>query len=625
MSFTSIVSNYSKGISEKKSKGEGIFNAKKFVADLGLDITTEVKEVKTKTLKLEGNTNTERSNLITKAIAASTLIFKGTDIKLFESSKEMKDIIDSSSNIKQLESKLINRINAKIRNFGSNSIITSLTNGVPVTEQLAMSFYNNSKDIILSKIDEYVKNVCSQDKSVLVKNVFIRCIDMMLKLDKENTIKEYSLKEESVNSIDNILEEVKDAISELNKSSLEDLRLIYNLSDEDFVKLFGELIKYADSENKKKASTTEEVVDVEFSEVKEEVKAEVKEEIKEDPKVKQNIEKIKDEARNKIEYFKNRAYNKSIIGVMLSSNNNETNRSKAIAIRDTYIDQMEELVKNVDAKTTIIELKKKFETLQSEMVHKINDLGGGRVMSSNGVFVSSVSEDGTALEAIDAFGDVIIQEPTMFVPNDSVSNNYVELFKKYPILGKLNTQVCSLGVDVSLTFKEIKGIFEVTLYAQERPVTIFYIDMQGLILTEHSKVILPCNSTLEDGYMFDINNIQLLLKYLTSNATDEDLMKVDLAGAELRELNKIVDLSSIPSTCRKAIVKTIKNCDELLTEAVKVDFNARFTLDNYTDDNNFELHSNSKVKKSFLDNKARRKNQIITIVNGVGKLELIEK
>lgn len=247
--------------------------------------------------------------------------------------------------------------------------------------------------------------------------------------------------------------------------------------------------------------------------------------------------------------------------------------------------------------------------------------------------------------AVDEKGNVINQEPTPQehpaqkeqqeikpTPAPVASTKFdntkiLEKYSKYPLVDKIYKAIINVP-DVDTQISESHGVLHFTSYLRDDvQLPQFYLDVTGKLIDDKAKVIVPAYGVdyVEDGFIFDANNIELILKHVTqqpSPITPEEYSIFEMIPDDIKSFNKKVDLTTFPMEIEggsedrnKYLVALHFLIKEQLDECIIKDPKARFRVENYQDRYTFDLVSDSTVRKSLLQAPVVRKNQTIKVLN----------
>ncbi|MGL5329439.1 MAG: hypothetical protein ACRDD7_09225 [Peptostreptococcaceae bacterium] len=297
--------------------------------------------------------------------------------------------------------------------------------------------------------------------------------------------------------------------------------------------------------------------------------------------------------------------------------------------------QMAAIENTVTDTTTAQEIDNNFEVLHKELMNMVNSYNPNSTsIESFAKALDTISVDANGLPLVfkDAFGQEITREQlsqSLITPEVSKDLDNSKLLNKYPDLVPIEQAIKSLGNNVDVQFKEVKGVIEGYVYAQDKPVyKPFYVDLNAVLYNDVKKIILlPESGVLEDGYVFDISKLDLLTRYVAGQDIVSELEQHDMINDDLRSSAKILDFSTIDNKNRQPVLTMLYATGNVkkLEEAVQNDLNVRFKLSKYSNSKNFELVSNSSVKKSLLEGGITRVTQFLKVSNGKATLVVESK
>lgn len=524
-----------------------------------------------------------------------------------------KEILDSNVAVLNLDAYLTSKINSKVEELGLKIPVTTIFKSA---KEQAVSYVS---DMICTSFDkmlgDFAKSLCSNMDDV------------------------------SVDALDKVNEYITDIITEGKKEALQE----FTTSNLSFLDI------------NKEASTMDSQLEVElaklktkFGPAKEQLKNEaIVENIVSDsaafsPETNNKHLVLATECNNMIDGLV-KTYSRDRLLVMVGGNTDIV--EQVLSIVNNTTNDMYKLVSTAKLGELETSVKGRLTSMQINLIaeiqkHNVNVTNSNANMSSNfnAVVVDSTGEP---IVVEDSFGNEMnvedlhvvnvestVQvttkpEPINLTPDVAMSNDNAKMIAKYPDLESINNLLTTLDVEVIFSeiggSKQVSPIISATVFAKNIAIgRDFYIDLNGTIYCKDKKImLLPESGILEDGYMFKFDNLELLTKYITGADIKSDLELADMINIDTRALSKILDLSSIHPTARKAMVEILAKDESIFTKALQNDLKARFKLTKMDDPNNFKLESHSGVKKSFLEGSCARTKQTITCTKG--KLTLSSK
>lgn len=505
-----------------------------------------------------------------------------------------------------IEEEFVSRINKSLEERNKSFKISTLEK--PAIEQLAEFCIEES----IKTLTTYAKSLCSNEKEAEEIEKYV-----LENIDKENMFQEVDAKCDGIliDVIDSFIKEIQDSIEEVKQ----DIKSSFELKKDEEEN--GEIGQQEAESFKAKANfipnqKSQEPVDVPFTEVP-------KQNINND-----NEDSDKKKLLNSIEECTAYYYNKdrvlSMIGGQVNLLNDVMNK-----ILETC-NKMNQLVETSYGTLSVQEIKNKLSSMQSELTSMIQSFNPNNINDMSIIINSfkaiQVDADGNPIVFEDFFGntlnacDINVNKsaPIDQYDNSKILAKYVELI---PVIGKIS----EMGVKVSLkeiksVYKHISPVVRADLFIAGQPLNKpLVFDTNGVLFNEVNKVLLvPQNGVEEDGVVLSLDNIEILQRYIYGSISGEELMKHDIIDEDLRIMNRIVDLSSMIPPIRKCILHVLnqKASKQALNATVAFDEDVRFKLNKWISEEDFELISNSSVRKSFFGTTCRRKKQIIKFVKG---------
>lgn len=504
-----------------------------------------------------------------------------------------------------MEKELVDKLNSRVKESGKDFTLTTLNR--PAVEQVC-EFYIEKQ---VNDIMDFIKSLCSEEEFKAIKE------EIDAGLDKDDMFNDMDISNEVP-----LIEQVDLLANELNKIVEETkIQLKSQFELEKDVKENSEAGEQAAKEFKDSANFTPNMtsekhpIDVEFKEVSS----------KEEQEKKELLDMIEDCTN----YYYNINRVTSMIGGQTAILKNVMDNILV------YCNNMNKLVEDSFGKESTQEIKTKLSNMQIELAKMICAYNPNNNNNDiNTIFKSfktiQVDGDGKPVLYEDFFGNTINADDikpnnTNTQPNNTKVSS--ELLVKYPEIIPLMRKISQMGIEVSLSeintkYKNNPSVSvvkaDLSMNGKDLKKSLI-IDTKGVLFNDINKVIIiPESNIVEDGIVLDLNNESIIQKYIYGNISNEELLKHDIVDNDLRIMSRIVDLSSMNSEQRTAILNVLlqKPSKVVLNDAVEYDEDVRFKLSKWTDIDNFELISNSTVKSSFLGTSCKRKKQILRFVKG---------
>lgn len=502
-----------------------------------------------------------------------------------------------------IQTNLLEMINDKVKKSGKEFRLTTLNKSA--IEQITKFYVNKYTDDIL----DYVKSLCSKEEFEIVKKE----LESEMSLEDEDMFKDI----EASNDIP-LIQQVDYLVSELDtqfKDIKANIKSSFELEKD--VKENSKVGQEAAKNFKDSANFTpspQQPIDVDFK-----------------PVGKESMQDDKKELLNMIEECTNYYYNINRVTAMIGG---QTAILKNVMDNILiYCNNMNKLVDDLYGKESNSEIKTKLSNMQIELAKMICAYNPNNKNDMNTVINSfkaiQVDQEGKPVMYGDFFGNTINVNDIKPNTNNTQQNNpkvSSELLVKYPDMISLMRKISQMGVEVSL--KEIKTAYKnnplcvvkADLYIEGNNLNkSLIIDTEGVLFNDNNKVVLiPESNILEDGIVLDLKDEELIQKYIYSNISNEELLKHDKLDRDLRILSRVVDLTSMNSEQKQAVINVLlqKPSKVVLNEAIEYDEDVRFKLNKWTAIDEFELISNSTVKTTFLGTTCKRKRQIIKFNKG---------
>lgn len=503
-----------------------------------------------------------------------------------------------------IEAEFVSRINKNLEEKGKRFKIATLQRSA--IEQLTEQGIDNVVETLIT----YIKSLCSSEKEQ----------QMMEKYIDENLNKEELLKDIGtsfngvlIDEIDLFYKEIEESIEEVKKDIKSSFELAKDKKEnqqvgEEQAEIFKAKANFVPNQQ------PQQPVDVQYTEVP-------KQDINnEDPVKKGLLNNIEDCTA----YYYNKDRVLSMIGGQVNLLNDIMNK-----ILETC-NKMTQLVETSYGAMSVGDIKNKLSSMQLELTNMIQSFNPNNKNDMNIIINSfkaiQVDSEGNPIIFEDFFGNKINAcdikvnrpEPINQYDNSKILAKYVELI---PVIAKIS----EMGVQVNLkemksVYKHISPVVRADLFINGQSLNKpLVFDTNGVLFNEVQKVLLvPQNGIEEDGVVLSLDNIEILQRYIYGSISNEELMKYDIIDEELRIMNRVVDLSSMIPQIRKCVLHVLnqKASKQALNATVAFDEDVRFKLNKWISEEDFELISNSSVRKSFFGTTCRRKKQIIKFVKG---------
>lgn len=522
----------------------------------------------------------------------------GKDIKI--SNEELNHELITNSLV-GIEKEYVSRINKNLQEKGKQFKITTLEKSA--VEQLT----EQGVDKVMDTLIPYIKSLCSNGEEREMIEKYIND-----NLDREELLKDMDMSFNSVliDEIDLFYKEIEDSIEEVKnniKSSLElskDQKENQKIGEEE-ANIFKSKANFVPKQQGP--------VDVKYTEV---------------PKQDNNEDPMKRKLLNNIEeciaYYYNKDRVLSMIGGRVELLNNVMNNILEMC------NKMNQFVESSYNSMSVEDIKNKLSSMQFELVDMIQSFNPNNKNDMNVIINSfkaiQVDSEGTPILFEDFFGNTISNfdirvdktEPINQYDNSKILAKYVELI---PVIGKISEMGAQVDLkEVKSVYKHISPVVRAELFINGQPLNKPLIfDTNGVLFNEIPKVLLvPKNGIEEDGIILSLDNIETLQKYIYGTISEQDLRSHDIIDEDLRIMNRIVDLSSMIPPIRRCVLHVLnqKASKQALNTTVAFDEDVRFKLNKWVSEEDFELISNSSVRKSFFGTTCRRKKQIIKFVKG---------
>ena len=515
---------------------------------------------------------------------------------------------NSSCGVTNMEKYFLDLLNDSLKEEGSEIRLSSLD--IDLKEQIANHFANKTKQLALSVLEDSIEFLCSQTgaSEETIKNKFMDEIISQVSEEFESDCvesckieqllvaeKEFEKEmEQEVKSLLDIIETEKNNIRQKNATKKEEV--VEEVKQEEKTTASNNFVK-PESEN---------VIDAEYVDI-----------------TSMNESDIKD-LKNKIEECVNYYYNADRIAMMVGGNKNVV--TEVMNNIMTIVNKMDDLVNNATAKDNKIDISNKLSEMQLEISSMINSFNPNISKGSN--IINSfkaveVGVDGEPIRVEDFFGKQY--ETKDFINDNSIEQENYRIFAKYPdlynIVIAIQQQTGSFIKleEVKSSYKYMNPILKASVMMNNSETNrYFYIDLNGTLYNDKSKfVILNKSEIIDEGYYISTSRIDLITKYIFGTLSEEELESNDLLSFHIREINKLIDLSSINKENKQFIINVMiqKPSMDLLIKAVKFDKQCRFRLDKING-NTFSLISDSKTKKYFNGPSCRRKKQTMSFKDG---------
>lgn len=547
---------------------------------------------------------TKKEELINEFAIRYKEIF-GTDINVSKDSKLFDELIRHS--ITDMDTKLTSRLNDILKEKGIEFGLSTIEKSS--TEQLTSACV----DKVINELVTYTKSLCSCEADIDLVESFIK-----ENIDKEELIKNVniSIDRPLLEQINMFNKEIYEALEDIKKEIKSSIEL---KKDEEQNQEQGQ--KEAEAFKAQANFVPDSVlgtqqtgpVDVNYTEVE-----------------KDKLDSEKKKMINSIEECTAYYYNKdrvlSMIGGQVNLLNDVMNK-----ILETC-NKMNDLVENAYGTLPVQDIKNKLSAMQFEMTNMIQSYNPNNKNDISVIIDSfkaiQVDANGNPIIFEDFFGNPLnASDINIKVNNRNASSQYdnSKILAKYveliPVIGKIS----EMGVQVNLqeiksVYKHISPVVKADLFIAGQPLNKPLIfDTNGVLFNNENKVLLvPQNGIEEDGIVLSLDNIETLQKYIYGSISDDDLMKNDIIDEDLRIMNRVVDLSSMIPPIRKCVLHVLnqKASKQVLNTTVAFDEDVRFKLNKWVSEEEFELISNSSVRKSFFGTTCRRKKQIIKFEKG---------